>query len=481
MKFNQLASPAWALLLSQTAAKPCAEAKIDVDVAIIGGGSAGIHAAIQLKDAGAKIAVIEKKSQIGGHAETYINPQTKIPANVGVVLLENREIVSNYFSRLNVSTIKANPLTSATAGASKSYDFSLGFPIPAQNASASAAQQQALQAAAQAYSTNVLAKYPWIDQGFLVPDPVPEELTLPFAELAQKYNFTALLTVIAQFNWWTGDISTIPALYGIKGLGPGLLQSLFGEFILSGNGDTRALYDAAAAELGDSVLLNSDVLKVKRDVKIDKATTSGVTVLVQQPGQPKKLIRARKLLIAIPPILENVAKYDLSSDEHALFSKFSALGYWAGVATIPGLNTSLTNVGVQTPFNQPVIPGTNGFNTAGSPNDFLVAVGFQDTNYTEADAKAVLVKNLATLAAVGAVPKDAAQTVTFPYVSDHKPYNVRVSTEEIKGGFYGKLLALEGVRNTYWAGATFSGHNSALVWSFNEGTVLPGLKKDLGL
>ncbi|KAF4772724.1 flavin-containing superfamily Amine oxidase [Colletotrichum scovillei] len=342
-------------------------------------------------------------------------------------------------------------------------------------------QQQALQAAAQAYSTNVLAKYPWIDQGFLVPDPVPEELTLPFRELAQKYNFSALLAVIAQFNWWTGDISTIPALYGIKGLGPGLLRSLFGEFILSANGDTRAIYDAAAGVLGDSVLLDSDVVEVKRDVKIDEKTTSGVTVLVKQPGGSHKLIRARKLIVAIPPTMENIASYDLTANESALFSKFSALGYWAGVATVHGLNTSLTNVGAQTPFNQPAIPGTNGFNSAGSPGDFLVAVGFQDTDYTEEDAKAVLVKNLATLAAVGAVPKDAAETVTFPYVSDHKPYCVRVSAEEIKGGFYSKLLALEGARNTYWAGATFSGHNSALVWSFNEGTVLPGLKKDLGL
>ncbi|KAK2012849.1 FAD/NAD(P)-binding domain-containing protein [Colletotrichum eremochloae] len=481
MKFNQVTSPAWALLLFQAAATSCAESKIDVDVAIIGGGSAGINAAIYLKDAGARIAVIEKKDYIGGHAETYINPQTKIPANVGVVLFENTEIVSNYFSRLNVSTIKSNPLTSASTAASKSYDFSLGKPIPAQDASASAAQQQALLAAAQAYSTNVLAAYPWIDQGFLVPNPVPEELTIPFAELAQKYNFTALLPIIAQFNWWTGDIATIPALYGIKGLGPGLLQSLFGEFILSGNGDTRALYNAAAAELGDSVLLNSGIVEVQRDVKIDNVTTSGVTVLVQQPNQPEKLIRARKLLIAIPPTLENVANYDLSSEEYALFSKFSALGYWAGVATIPGLNYSLTNIGIQDPFHQPVIPGTNGFNTAGSPNDFLVAVGFQDTNYTEADAKAVLVKNLATLAAVGAVPHDAAQTVKFPYCSDHKPYNLRVSAKEIQGGFYGKLLALEGARNTYWAGAAFSGHNSGLVWTFNNGTVLPGLKKDLGL
>ncbi|OLN85059.1 Beta-cyclopiazonate dehydrogenase 3 [Colletotrichum chlorophyti] len=478
MRISHLA-PAWTLWASHAAAKPACPTPVDVDVAIIGGGSAGIHAAIQLKDAGAKVLVIEKKHQIGGHAETYVNPQTGVHTNVGVVLFENTDIVSSYFSRLNVPIVRTNPL--ASSGPSRSYDFSLGIPIPAQNASESAAQQQAIAAAAQSYSANILAKYPWIDQGFFVPNPVPEELTIPFGELAQKYNFTALLPLIYQFNWYTGDVSAIPSLYGVKGLGPGLLNSLLGEFIVSGTGDTRALYDAAVKELGDSVLLNSTILKVDRNVQISKRIRSGVTVLVQQPGQAPKLVRARKLLVAIPPTLENVAAYDLTSHERNLFSKFFALGYWAGVSTIPGLNVSLTNVGVQTPFNQPVIPGTNGFNAAGSPGDFLFSVGFDDTKNTQADAEAVLRKSLATLATVGAVPQNSAETVTFPFTSNHAPYNVRVSANQIGQGFYRKLLALEGTKNTWWTGATFAGHNSALIWTFNEGTVVPGLKKDLGL
>lgn len=44
---------------------------LDVDLVVIGGGSAGIHAAIQLKDAGAKVAVIEKKKQIGGRTSNH--------------------------------------------------------------------------------------------------------------------------------------------------------------------------------------------------------------------------------------------------------------------------------------------------------------------------------------------------------------------------------------------------------------------------
>ena len=47
---------------------------LDVDLVVIGGGSAGIHAAIQLKDAGAKVVVIEKKKQIGGRKLFWILP-----------------------------------------------------------------------------------------------------------------------------------------------------------------------------------------------------------------------------------------------------------------------------------------------------------------------------------------------------------------------------------------------------------------------
>ncbi|TEA18664.1 Beta-cyclopiazonate dehydrogenase [Colletotrichum sidae] len=474
MQISRLAS-SWALL-STALATPLASSPIELetDVVIIGGGSAGIHAAISLKDAGARVLVVERKCQIGGNAETYTNPETHTPANVGVVLFENTEIVSNYFARLGVPTAKSDPLAPQPGAVTKSYDFSVGVAIPEQNAS-SADQEAVFQAAGISFVNNVLAKYLWIDDGFLVPDPVPEELTIPFGELAAKYNFTALLPIAAQFNWFTGGIASIPALYGIKSLGPGLLQSLQTEFIVSGTGDTRALYDAAAKELGDSILLEATVVNVNRN------DTAGVSLTVTQPGQPPKYIRGKKLLIAAPPTIENVGTYDLCETERSLFSQFSSLGYLAGVVTVPGLNNTLQNVGLQTPFNQPVIPGTNGIYTAGSPGDFLFGVAFQDTNYTDEDGKNIIRKNLETLAAVGAVPKDAAETVTFPYVSNHAPYNVRVSADQIKQGFYGKLLALEGQRNTYWAGAAFSGHNSGLVWTFNNGTVLPALKKDLGL
>ncbi|KAJ5285481.1 hypothetical protein N7497_005603 [Penicillium chrysogenum] len=439
---------------------------VDVDVAIIGGGSGGIHAAIQLKDAGASVMVIEKKDQIGGHTETYTNPSTGVISNVGVTVFENTDLVKRYFARLGVPII-----TNSLETPSARYDFALGIPIPPPDD-----QQDVIQAAVQAYTENVLSKYGWIDQGFLVPDPVPEELYLPFAQFAENYNFSALVPLIAQLNWYTGNITILPALYGIKGLGPGLLGSAFGEFIQSGTGNSRSLYDAALKELDSSILLSTTILNVDRH-----SNSTGVTLLVAQQGSSFKTIRARKLLVAIPPIMKDIWSFDLSRQEQAIFSKFSSLGYYAGVAHVPGFNGSFTNVGAFTPFNQPIVPGNNGFIATGSPGEFLIGGGFDRGDVTDEEGKDLVRENLATLAAVGAVPADAADTVTFPYTSDHTPYHVRVTAEDIKAGFYAKLLALQGSRNTYWTGAAFTGHNSALVWNWNEGTVVPGLKKDLGL
>ncbi|RSL86673.1 hypothetical protein CDV31_016361 [Fusarium ambrosium] len=428
----------------------------DYDVAIIGGGSGGIHAAIQLKDAGAKVVVIEKRDQIGGHAETYTDPSSGIPANIGVVIFEDTEVVNNYLDRLKVAKAKGNP--AAEAGAAKLYDFSLGIPIPPQTPEAQAASQKAM--ATHSRST---------------PKKLFQKLTQPFGEFAQQHGFSAFLPSIVQFNWYPGNISTIPTLYGLKSLGPGLLKSIAGGFVFPASGDTRTIYKAAAAELGDSVLLESTVVHVQRNKK------DGVVLIVQQPNHAPRTIRARKLVVAAPPTLENLEPFDLDKNEYKLFSKLSGLGYFAGIADIPGINGSFQNVGALTPFNTPVIPGSNGYYPSGTPNQVTLGVAFDTTDYTDSEAEDIIRRELGTLAAVGALPADAAEKVTFPYVSNHAPYNLRVCGKEIRNGYYRKLLKLQGSRNTYWTGATFAGHNSGLIWTWNEGTVLPALKKDLGL
>ncbi|EMT73004.1 hypothetical protein NOF04DRAFT_1363469 [Fusarium oxysporum II5] len=417
---------------------------VHVDVAVIGGGSSGIHAAINLKDAGAAVAVIEKKDQIGGHAEIYINPKTKVPANIGAVLFENTNTVHKYLSRLGVAVAKHNPFKATPS--TKMYDFTLGVPVPAQDEAEAAATKKAMAAAMQTYSQNVLSKYPWIDQGYHVPDPVPEELLLPFGQFAQQNNFSAILPLISQLNC---------------------------EFLVAASGDTRSIYKAASAVLGNDIYLSSDIVRVQRN-------RQGAAVTIRQKRE-SFTIKAKKLVVAIPQTIENMRAFDLSEMERKLFSKLSAFGYVAGVADIPGLDVSLQNVGIMTPAKTPMIPGSNAYLSSGSPNQFLLGVAFDNTDYTVADSKSLIRKELTTLARAGAVPADTAKRVTFPYISNHVPYDLHVTGEDIEKGFYTELLKLEGYLNTYWTGAAFAGHNSGLIWKWNDGTVLPALKKDLGI
>ncbi|RGP78865.1 hypothetical protein FLONG3_3064 [Fusarium longipes] len=446
---------------------------VDVDVAIIGGGASGIHAAIGLKDAGASVAVIENKDKIGGHAETYVNPKTKAIANIGVVIFENSKTVQKYFDRLGVESVVRSPLVSDAK--TKQYDFSLGIPIPPQDEATTAATQNSLAAALQAYSQNVLAKYTWLDQGYpFVPNPVPAELLQPFGQFAQQNNFTALLPLICQFGWYAGNITTIPTLYGIKKFGPGLLKSVTSGFLVPKSGDARTVYEAAAKELAEEIYLNSHVETVRRN-------KNGVVVTVKQDGV-KITFKARKLLVAIPQTLKNVGTFDLSADERILFSKFSALGYVAGVADIAGVDVNLQNVGALTPANTPVIPGSNGYNIPpGFTNQFLLGVAFDNADYSLEDAKAIIREELTNLARAGAVPADTAKNVTFPILSNHAPFELHVSSKEIGKGFFEDLLKLEGPRSTYWTGAAFTGHSSGLIWNWNDNVILPAMKKELGL
>ena len=54
------------------------------DVAIIGGGATGTYGAINLREVGRSVVVVERNAELGGHTETYIDPTTGTPADYGV-------------------------------------------------------------------------------------------------------------------------------------------------------------------------------------------------------------------------------------------------------------------------------------------------------------------------------------------------------------------------------------------------------------
>lgn len=59
------------------------------DVAIIGGGATGTYSAINLRNLGKSVVVVEREAELGGHTNTYIDPSTGAPVNYGVQAIWN--------------------------------------------------------------------------------------------------------------------------------------------------------------------------------------------------------------------------------------------------------------------------------------------------------------------------------------------------------------------------------------------------------
>lgn len=75
---------------------------ISRDVCVIGGGASGNPTAIRLKDNEKSIVVLEAKSRLGGHAETYKDPDTGTTLDVGVTVFGHLKKVKDLFARFNI-------------------------------------------------------------------------------------------------------------------------------------------------------------------------------------------------------------------------------------------------------------------------------------------------------------------------------------------------------------------------------------------
>ena len=102
--------------------------------------------------------------------------------------------------------------------------------------------------------------------------------------------------------------------------------------------------------IGD-VLLSSTVLAISR-------SNRGVKLVVQTP-QGLKLVIASKLIISVPPLLSNLAGFDLSPQERTLFQQWLTGAYYTALISDTGFpdDASITNVGPDTAYNLP--PGTS--------------------------------------------------------------------------------------------------------------------------
>ncbi|EED22202.1 amine oxidase, flavin-containing superfamily [Talaromyces stipitatus ATCC 10500] len=458
--------------LLQALAKPGSTADIDVasfspddildkDVAIIGGGSAGCYSAISLKDKGKSVVVIEKKDRVGGNTETYIDPATGTPIDIGVLVFHNISVVTDYFNRFDV------PLTpygeDDNSGQSAYYDFSTGAELnlsfPSANKTAAAFTRYA----------EFLEEYPRLNDGLFLPNPVPEDLIMPFGEFADRYDIGASLNTMYELDPAVGNFTTVPTVERMRTMSLSLVQQTETGFLTTAHHNNSEIYSKIQTELlsASSLLLDSEVISTLR-----KDGREGISLVVRTLNG-YKLIFAKRLLITIPPKLDILAPLDLSAQEESVFSRFIDVGYYTSIVNDTGLpdDLSIFNYNPNTPYNFPILPGVYNIQATPVPGLHLAIYGTPRGNKSFSmptdQVKADIIKGIKTLQQANPV-KFKQTEPEFVVFSSHTPFYLQVSADDIKDGFYDKLYALQGLRNTYWTGAAFRGQDSSDLWRYSK-------------
>lgn len=453
----QLAAIFWlcpAVSSTQPAAEEdlCASQKVITrDVCILGGGSTGTYAAIQLRDRGNSVVVVEQSSRLGGHAETRYFPDGGF-INYGVEGVFGDEPSRRYMERLGV---EYEPLLPASFNTDyldfKSGQKTRSDPSLTRSLSSLLDYRQAI------------GKYSFLDQGiYNLPDPVPEELLRPFGDFVRENGVEEALPVIFTFASAAGLMLESPLLEVLQLFGVPHVDAVLSGYITPVRG-MYELYRRAADALGpDSILYRTTAEKVTR------SESDGVTVVVQSSGKGgRKCIRARKLLVTIPPTMENMEPLDLEAPERKLFEKWQWKNYYVAVVNNTGIpdRLNVANVDPSQPYTLPVPPFQWQLEFMGVPG-YVTSKLIAESSFSPRDARDLILADIGRMS--GVYPIQDPDIVNF---ANHAPSVMRPSSEHIRNGFYRRLYALQGRRNTYYTGRAFCSDYSSLLWAYTDEVV----------
>lgn len=419
------------------------------DVAVIGGGSSGTYAAINFRKLGQSVVVVEREDVLGGHTNTYTDPITGVTVDYGLQAFLNISVTLDFFAHFNISLVQY-------VGSNVSYwpaDFITGQPVlfdPGEDLAPWAVQ---------------LAKYPWLDYSWNIPDPVPGDLLLSLNDFITKYN----LSDIAYYLYFSAEGLSNPlqqlTLNVMKMVDPAFLAEMEGAGLGTANQNNGEIFVKALHELGSDALLSSTITAAKRPYN-----SSGVSLVVKTPSG-SKLIKASKLLVSIPPILDNMDPFALDTKELDLFSQWHYMGYYTLLLNNTGLPSGYEWINANASsvtYNIPQLPGASQITGTRIPGLFY-AWYRSPVALTQDEVESSTIKTIQQLQAAENL------TATIPTVVEyrsHTPYKLEVSAQSISNGFYGKLSGLQGYRNTWYTGAAMVSHNSGLIWNFTA-TLLP--------
>ncbi|KAK4122077.1 putative FAD dependent oxidoreductase [Parathielavia appendiculata] len=390
------------------------------DVAVIGGGSSGTYTAINLRALGKSVIVVEKNNRLGGHTYTYADPSTGVTINWGLQAIYNISAARDYLSLLGVlmGPFQPNPVTRTYA------DFKTGKPVSAPKSPGFAGYAEQLH------------KYPYLAYSWDLPSPVPEDLLLPFGKFLTKYNIEGVGYGVYFGGQGCTNILQQLTVNVFKMIDDSYLNSMTGAAMMPVSGNNGELYDKALAILGSDTLLSSTIVASKR------SSNHGGVRLIVKSGSGRKLIKASKLVITIPPLLNNLAPFDLDSTERRLFSQWRYSNYFSMLVNNTGLPSGFqfanaVNSSAGT-FSIPNLPAPYQITGTRIPGLFYVWYG-SPHDMTEAEVKAdvtAVIKRLRhTFNSTVTTPP------TFVEFRSNTPFKLVVPAQAVTGGFYQELKA----------------------------------------
>ncbi|KAM7184068.1 beta-cyclopiazonate dehydrogenase [Rhypophila sp. PSN 637] len=475
-----LASSAFLPALSALLPESIATSVVHKDVAIVGGGASGSYAAIRLKeDYGKSIVLIEKEEALGGHVNTFTDPSTGKPVDFGVNVFNDWGPARAFFERMNVSVgAPVRPLLT-----SQYMDFKTGIPVaytPASFADIIPAFNRFYAAVAPLESMMLPGYF-----NFPPPSQIPADLLIPFGEFIKKYQLeTAVNLIFESTGLGVGDMVNTLTIWVLATFNTPMIGAFIGLYgtLTPTSGRNIELYEAVAARLASDVRYRSSIIQTTR------SASGNVTLWVKNHATHAiTLVKAKKLLLAIPPTLSNLAPFSPDLQELSVLSKFEYSTVHGGLITHPSLpvQSSLVNIPGSAILpngstDYTVLPKPPLFNVrydsiGGNSTLFRVLmVGQHGTSTSVAQNR--VKEDLNRLVAQGTLPAPtpAGAQVQVKAWADHGPMHARVSKWELQHGFMQKLYALQGRRSTWWTGGAFSVNFQAVLWAFDD-ELLPRL------
>jgi len=451
------------------------------DVIILGGGSAGMNMAWNLKDNGYDVLVIENQDFIGGHCNTirFTHDGEPFWIDAGVAVFPNTSlantlgygpwavdvagIIQRFAGPDSIVPSQFNGLQTFEADFSTGVYY--GLTPPTFNVT---------EFGIALFTLNELMNttFKFMDNMINIPSPIPAELLLTFEEWITLHNFHVLDYL---FNGTInaggfGPFNQVTAFDAVAQLGPTTLMfDLISDSWFGVKNGCLSIYEGIENYLGsNAIMLNAHVthaLRPPAELNLP-IVLSGV-----QNGRPF-IKTCDKLIVAYQQTLDKLAPLNLDARERAVFGSVTLRDYTTAKVLLEGPLTAsapylFANVRRDQPLSQPALPNIyNFFNNHPFGPGF--AIGFSETILPPGELDSIMIESSE------GVPPEAFTSVTFEHFWRHE-YNPHFSVGVLGAAVnpYTRLDNLQGHRNTFYCGALYDTETSGYIWNKNKVKLMP--------